>query len=258
MSESATQSRLASLDVELPRICFGTMRLDRTGHADAAAALLNYAFDAGITGVHCSSEYDSFPLFREAWARGRFPGKRKPAVIAKIGVPHFGESAFSADAFRRKVDFYLRELGLERIDVIQWLLRFDLQQEEERLRILEEAREPLAELMEDLRASGKAAALVSFPYTDRVAERALDEPYCDGLALYVNPLEREMERHIRRAGEKGKAVVAIRPFAAGRLFAETTCSADAALAHVFAFPAVETAVVSASSRAHIDALRHHL
>jgi hypothetical protein len=55
----------------------------------------------------------------------------------------------------------------------------------------------------------------------------------------------------------GKPVVAIRPFAAGRLFSETGLGVDDAVRHVFAFPAVTSAIVSVSSRRHVDALRPH-
>jgi hypothetical protein len=48
--------------------------------------------------------------------------------------------------------------------------------------------------------------------------------------------------------------VAIRPFAAGRIFEESRTSPADALTYVFGYPQVVTAVVSASSREHLDAL----
>jgi len=232
------------------------MRLSKAGDAAAATDLLHDALEMGISSFHCSSEYETFPLFREAW--GLVPNRNHATMIAKVAVPHFGEDRFSAAAFRQKVDFYLGALSLERLDIVQWLLRYDLKQEEARLRILQEARDEISGVVEELKREGKIGGCVGFPYTAPIAEVLLDEDYCDGLALYVNPLEREMDRFVEAAASKGKAVIAIRPFAAGRLFTESALSADDALTHVFQFPAVVTAVVSASSRQHLDALRPYL
>jgi aryl-alcohol dehydrogenase-like predicted oxidoreductase len=228
------------------------MRLDKAGDVAAAARILDHALELGITSFHCSSEYETFPLFREAWGRRR---KRIPtAVIAKVAVPHFGESRFSASLFREKIDFYLDALSLERLDVVQWLLRYDLKQEDARRRILAESAEEVSALIADLRKSGKIGALVSFPYTAGVAEAVLQMDFCDGLAVYVNPLEREMDLMLDIASSLGKAAVAIRPYAAGRVFTEAKLEPSDALDHVFSYPAVVSAVVSASSTEHLDVL----
>lgn len=231
------------------------MRLDKAGDAAAAADLLAHAFGIGISTLHCSSEYPTFPLLREAWPRARGSAPGGVTFIAKVASPHFGESGFSAAALRAKIDSYLAALGLERIDVVQWLLRHDLKQEEARVRILRESAGEVAATVDALRREGKVGAFVSFPYTPAVAEEALRMDHVDGLALYVNPLEREMDAFVEAAGALGKAVIAIRPYAAGRVFAETPLGAGDAIAYVLGKPAVATAVVSASSRAHLDALR---
>jgi aryl-alcohol dehydrogenase-like predicted oxidoreductase len=227
------------------------MRLDRAGDVRDATNLLDRARDIGISTFHCSSEYETFPLFREAWRAARL---HETTVIAKVAAPHFGETEFSAPAFRKKVETYLAELDIERIDVVQWLLRFDLKQESGRRQIHERGRDAIGAVIDALQREGKIGAMVSFPYTDGLAALALREVWCDGLAVYVNPLEREMDERVAEAGERGKAVVAIRPFAAGRLFSETELGADDALGHVFGFDAVATSVVSASSTDHLDAL----
>ena len=232
------------------------MRLSKVGDASAAAALLRHAFDRGITAFHCSSEYETFPLLCTAWEEAGLGAGA--AMIAKLAVPHFREDRFSASAFRAKVDFYLDALSIERLEVVQWLLRYDLKQEEGRLRILSEAAGEIGEVVAELKQSGKIGSCVGFPYTAGVADGLLRADYCDGLALYVNPLEREMEPFIEEAGRVGKLVVAIRPFAAGRLFAEKVIGADEALDYVLGFEPVMTTVVSASSRDHIDALARHL
>lgn len=247
--------RIGATGVQVSRIGLGTMRLDKVGGAEDSARFLAEAFSLGLTTVHCSSEYATFPLFRDAWRRADRP--REATVIAKVASPHFGEDRFSARQFREKIDTYLSELALERLDVVQWLLRHDLAQEAARASIFDESAEELAALASELKAAGKIGALVGFPYTKPIAERLLNADWCDGLALYVNPLEREMDEHVARAADAGKSVIAIRPFAAGRLFGETTLGVDDALAHVFAFPAVATAIVSVSTPEHLASLRRH-
>jgi aryl-alcohol dehydrogenase-like predicted oxidoreductase len=255
VSAAAATARDASTGLGLSRICLGTMRLATAGDAAAAARIIAHAFDIGVTSLHCSSEYESFPLLREAWSSARGGAPANLSVIAKIASPHFGEDRFSAAALRAKVDFYLSALGLERLGVVQWLLRADLRQEGERLRILRESADEVGALVGALKREGKIDAFISFPYTPAVAAEALRMDHVDGLALYVNPLEQEMDRFIGEADRLGKSVVAIRPYAAGRLFAETRFTAADAIDYALGHAAVATAVVSASSRAHLDALR---
>lgn len=239
----------------LSRITLGTMRLDKAGASTGAERILARAFDIGITSLHCSSEYETFPLLRECWPSARRSAPPNLAFIAKIATPHFGEDRFSAETLRAKVEFYLAELGIERLEVVQWLLRHDLKREEARLGILRDSAEQVATAVEALKREGKIGAFVSFPYTPAVAAKALELTHVDGLALYVNPLEHEMDAFLYGADRLGKAVIAIRAYAAGRLFAETKLSVGDALAYALGQPAVATAVVSASSEGHIDALR---
>lgn len=247
--------RQATTTLALSRLALGTMRLSRAGDAAAASALIDQAADAGLTSLHCSSEYDTFPLFAEAWKRRSAEARRRSTLMAKVAAPHFGEDSFSAATVRAKIDFYLQILEVERLDVVQWLLRYDLKQEDARIRIFEEAEEEGAAAAAELKRAGKIGSFISFPYTTGIGERAIRADFCDGLALYVNPLEREMDPLIASAAEHGKPIVAIRPFAAGRLFSETELGAEDAFAHVFGFPAVVSAVVSVSCPEHLDALR---
>lgn len=236
------------------RITLGTMRLDRTGGEGEAARLLSQAHDIGIRSFHCSAEYATYPLFAAAWSRAGL-SREDATLVAKLASPHFGEDRFSAAQVRSKIDGYLRDLGVERIDTVQWLLRHDLKQEEARLNILRDAADEIAELVAALKREGKIASFVGFPYTRPIADELVAAPWCDGLAVYVNPLERDMDPVVDACAGAAKAVLAIRPYAAGRVFSETEASADDALAHVFGFPAVVTAVVSVSSEQHLDALR---
>ncbi|WP_374945177.1 aldo/keto reductase [Sphingomonas sp.] len=244
-------------ETRVSAVTLGTMRLGGVGEVADATALLRHAASVGIVTVHCSSEYDSFPLFRAAWRKSRL-AVAGVGVIAKVAAPHYGEDRFSGAQLRAKVEAYLGALAIDRIEVVQWLLRYDLKQDAARRRILHDAAAELADTVAGLKREGKIGAFVGFPYTLPIAEVLIDAGYCDGLALYVNPLEREMDAAVAACAQAGKAVIAIRPFAAGRLFAETDTSADQAMQYALGRPGVATVVVSASSRAHVDALRPYL
>jgi aryl-alcohol dehydrogenase-like predicted oxidoreductase len=228
------------------------MRVDRAANIPG---LLAHAFDLGITSLHCSSEYETYPAFRDAFRAVRASAPEEVTVIAKLAAPHFGVDRFSAADFRSKVEFYLDSLGIEKLHVVQWLLRYDLKQEDARAQIFDEAADCLAELLADLKDEGLIGACVGFPYTAPIAARLVAADFIDGLAVYVNPLERDMDEFVAAAAARQKSTVAIRPFAAGRVFHDTALNPAEALDHVFSLPGIATAVVSASSAEHLDQLR---
>lgn len=232
--------------VALSPLSFGAMRLDRAGDADASARLISCALDLGVNTFHVSNEYSTWPLFQQAWRKVK-PAAGTARLVLKVGAPHFGESSFDPRSFLAKIDDYRCALGTETIDVVQWLLRHDLEKESERLDIFRTQSGAISECVESLKASGAIQSIVSFPYTRGIAELALDSDWCDGLALYCNPLELGMIDLFDAIGARGKAVVAIRPFAAGRLFTETPFDASQAIALSLAHPAVATVVASMSS-----------
>ena len=194
------------------------MRLGKAGGVGEAAALIAHAREIGVTSVHCSSEYDSFALFVDAW-RASAPGAAA-TVIAKVAAPHYGEDRFDAAVFRAKVEAYLTALRVDRI-IVQWLLRYDLKQEDARLRILHDGAAEIAAVVAAMKAEGKIAGFVGFPYTMPIAQPLADADWCDGLALYVNALEHDTDAGVEACARTGKPVIAIRPYAAGRVFAET-------------------------------------
>ena len=228
------------------------MRLDQ---AADAKALLADAFRLGITSLHCSSEYATYPLFRDAFRDLRAAAPAQVTVIAKVAAPHFGEDRFIAADFRSRVQFYLDTLGLEKLHVVQWLLRHDLKDEPARARIFDAGENEATEVIRDLKDRGMIGACVGFPYTAPIAERLVAADFIDGLAVYVNALERDMDRYVAAAAAKGQSTVTIRPFAAGRVFRETSLSPTEALKHVFKLPGIATAIVSASSAGHLKEVR---
>lgn len=235
----------------LSPLTFGTMRLNRAGSSEQVAHLIRKALEMGVTSFHVSREYATWPLFVDAWSRVRPAKLQDIQIIAKIGAPHFKENRFDPLMFQDGVDEYRRDLRVDHLDVVQWLLRYDLNHERGRQEIFDRDADLISEATRAMRDVGTIGGLMSFPYTRAIAERALKSPWCDGLTLYCNPLELDMVDLFDEAGRRGKKIVAIRPFAAGRLFDETSMSVRDAVQFPLSHPAVSTVIVSNSSVARL-------
>lgn len=253
-------------------LAFGSMRIHERALDDAAwEALLREAHERGVTTLHSSSEYESYPRFCGLVARlGGLPVQH----VVKLADPHFGEAGFDAARLEARLDAYLAQLGADRIDVVQWMWRGDLKDEPGRLAAFARELPAIRAAFEALRASGKLGVVAPFPYTAAFADLVIaggeggaGAPLCEGLAVYLNPVEHELLPQIRAAARAGMGVVAIRPLAAGRALAAAGADSAAAgapaasvptaaacIREVLAEPGVATAVVTFSSRAHLDEL----
>ncbi len=245
--------RFGASSVELSPLTFGTMRLDERRLDDAACELLiRESLARGVTTFHSSSEYPAF---------GRFCGlvrhlraeRRKMQHIVKLAEPHFGDAAFEEGRLRAKVDAYLAALAAPRIDIVQWMWRGDLKQEQERLAGFARQREAIQAAFDALRREGKIGAVATFPYTTGFADAMLSAHFGDGLAVYLNPIEQEMRGQVERAASMGAGVIAIRPLAAGQAAAAGIAAATC-LQEVLGREGVSTAVVTYSSPEHLDEL----
>ena len=246
---------MSSVEIAAPlsRLTFGTMRVHSLGDVAQAACLIKRAINGGVTSFHVSSEYESWPFFVEAWSVVRKDCDVSPVrFTAKVAGPHFGETAFDPSDFARRIDIYRHSLDLERLDNVQWLLRHNLKNEAGRLDIFRRDAGLIAATTADLKAAGVIGGLVTFPYTQGVAELALEAEWCDGLALYVNRLETELAHVLPLAASKRLGVLAIRPFAGGRVFESQDQSAAEALRYALRQPGVRTVVASVSLAKHLD------
>ena len=244
--------------VRVSPIAFGSMRIHERAQDDAAwEALLREAIERGVTTLHSSTEYESFPRFCGLVSRLR--GLPLQHVV-KLADPHFGEAGFDAARLEARVDAYLAQLGAERLDVVQWMLRGDLADEPGRLAAFARELPAIRAAFDALRDKGKLGAVAPFPYTAAFADLVIGggddggAPLCEGLAVYLNPVEHELLPQIRAAARAGMGIVAIRPLAAWRALTEARASAAACVREVLAEPGVATAVVTFSSRAHLDEL----
>ena len=114
----------------------------------------------------------------------------------------------------------LRDLGTERIDLIQWLVRHQPNSDRDRLRILAACQEELQITWSKLQQEGKVGALTAFPYSVPFAEAVLQFPSCEGLVTYLNLLELEMTPLLEQMARRGQGYVAIRPLGGGLITSE--------------------------------------
>ena len=240
-------------DVELSALAFGTMRMAPPKFdADGALALLGRLLDHGVTSFHVSHEYDSYPFVCDALraARRARPGA-KVEVIAKLASPHFDEPGFSAERLGAHIDALLTRLGVERVDVAQWMVRHTPNEDPPRLAILERDRLAIAEASERLKADGKIGAFAVFPYSEPFRRAALGEPFIDGLVDYLNPSEIEAASWLDALQERGQGFVAMRPLFAGKV-ALDPANIDSALRFPLLHPATAAMVVSVSNDAQAN------
>ena len=213
-------------DIALSPICFGSMRLDSNKISfDDAVELLTYLYRNGVTTFHSSHEYPTDEFFCSVLASFQqdIPDA-KFQHIAKLGVPHFDEATFSGQRLVALVEKRLQELNTERLDIVQWLVRHQPNDDAHRLPILEECQEELNQTWQDLQHQGKVGALAAFPYSVAFAERVLKTDSCKGLVTYLNPLELEMAHLLDGMEQQGQGYVAIRPFCGGILTQENIAS----------------------------------
>jgi aryl-alcohol dehydrogenase-like predicted oxidoreductase len=235
--------------VSLSPLAFGSMRMTERSLDDAAwDHLLRHSQELGVTTFHASSEYESHARFCTVFGR---LDRRGAQVIVKLAEPHFGDVAFDEARFTAKLDAYLRELAVDRIDVVQWMWRGDLKDEPERLLGFARQQGDIRAAFERARRSGKLGAVAPFPYTAGFCDASIDAGV-DGITVYLNPVERDMVPQIARAHASGIGTVAIRPLSAGKALA--AAGPAECIRSVLAEPGVATAVVTYSSPQHLREL----
>ena len=201
----------------LSKIVLGTMRMDPGRQSvEHWVQLLSHAHSLGVSRLHCSDEYESFPFLLRVLEAVRCsqPGISLEFVV-KLAEPHFGDGDFDAGRLEARIDAYRSALCVDRLDCVQWMWRGDLKDEPGRLRGFFAASERLATAVSRAKDSGAVRAFHCFPYTVGFAASALEHPMIDGLAVYRNPLELEYEPLLFRTGLLGKSILVIRPFKAG-------------------------------------------
>lgn len=150
--------RYGQTDLYVSPICFGPMRFASKTPGDdlqskAGERALVHALKRGIDFLHSSYEYGT------RWAMERVlkdhPGRAEIKHIIKVPVPDFQDTAFSATLFRSRVEEALRELHTDRIDVVQWLVRAEPNNDPQRLPRIATSLAAALEIFGTLHAEGK-------------------------------------------------------------------------------------------------------
>jgi hypothetical protein len=209
----------------------------------------------GVRTLHSSNEYDSFPLLRET-LRELEAGDRSCRFkhVVKLAEPSFDDTGFDAGRLSDRVDGYRDELRSEVIHDIQWMWLQDLKSEGKRQDDLDGALSSIGNAVGSLKRSGGIERFFCFPYTPRFANRLINSEFLDGFAIYRNAREHEYDYLLDPCQARAKTCLAIRPFAAGGALGEGGPGPQAQLAAVLDHPAVEGAILSTSSLAHLDDL----
>jgi hypothetical protein len=238
------------------QLVFGTMRmLEVERSVDDWIEFFAQLHARGITRIHSSSEYDSFPLFAEVMrtAALRYPDVRFRHIV-KLAEPSFDETGFAFGRLQQRLDGYRLALEVEKIDDIQWMWRANLKEEAARLADFSASLPAIDDAIVALKDDSSITAFYCFPYTTAFAEQVLQSRQIDGLTIYRNMREHDYDYLLDRCHAEGKTCLAIRPFAAGAALStdgpDAAARFDASVDH----PAIEGAILSTSKLPHIDAL----
>ncbi|MDZ7802162.1 MAG: aldo/keto reductase [Trueperaceae bacterium] len=220
--------RFGDTELTLSELCFGTMRFaakqpGQDAQSQRGMRALEMALEQGVNVVHSSEEYGT------RWAVGevlaRHPQRHDVRHVIKVNEPDWGQRVFNKRAFRQKIEGALKELGAERIDVVQHLQRgevdpalgYDARGEPPRLADLPLVLEPLQEVFDELRDEGLVSYLTTFPYTVGYAKAAIDSGAFEGVVAYFDLLETEMLDLFPDMRQRGMGFIGIRPLLAGLL-----------------------------------------
>ncbi len=198
-------------DLNLSKVTLGTMRFqEKKLTVNQVVSIIDEAYEIGISTHHSSAEYSSFCLYLKGLNKSKKRNKLKH--IVKLSSPHFEEDVFSTKTLERRIDYQLKQLNIDCIDVLQWLVRSKPINDIDRLYILENQQEEIMNSLANLKKKGKIRTCFSFPYSLPFANKVLSLSEIDGLITYLNKKEIEYEKFANT-----KPFIAIRPFFAGQL-----------------------------------------
>ena len=206
--------------ISLSPITLGTMRFspERIGSKNQALSLLQYLYEQGVNTYHTSHEYDTHAFFCETFKQFK---KKNYAIetthIVKLAAPHFEETDFSPIKLEKAIDAQLQELGIEQIDIVQWLVRQKNNIDAIRIPKLIESASQISESFNKLIQSGKVRAFACFPYSLAFAEAVNKHHLVDGFIDYLNVAERQWADLLQYKTMINSGFIGIRPLFAGKL-----------------------------------------
>ncbi|KYG69906.1 hypothetical protein AZI85_16055 [Bdellovibrio bacteriovorus] len=235
------------------KLVLGTMRLHEvTLDVSFWVQFFCEAHSLGVRKLHSSSEYESYPLLKEALS---FLKKKHPHVefehIVKLAEPSFGDVGFEVGRLTKKVNDYLSDLQTAHLSVVQWMWRLNLNEDQIRIRDFIAACPCLAKEVEDLKLQNKIKQFMCFPYSVPFANSAIRIECIDGLVVYRNVIETEYDKSIELAAKLGKKSYILRPLAAGEALKNTNKTARELFEWALSHQGIEGAIISISKLEHI-------
>ncbi|MCO7223784.1 aldo/keto reductase [Pleionea sp. CnH1-48] len=246
----------------MSRIALGTMRFaEKSMRAKEVSSLIEYCLKAGVTSLHASHEYESYQLFCSALSQLSQADRAKIDSIVKVSGPHFDESTFCKSTFEYRIDQFLKETGLEHIDVCQWMWRLNPLDDDLRIERYDSQSQQIEECFAELKQSGKVKSFMCFPYSARFMRHVIPNSQLDGHINYLNFWESDA------VDVEEMSTVVLRPLGAGKVSSITASDLNeleksvgvydrSPLFHSFALslsaPFVKNIVVSMSTTAQVD------
>lgn len=202
------------LNLGLSNVTLGTMRFyDKSLNVHEVTNIIENCYDIGIDTHHSSREYNSYNLYLRALKSSSC--KKHIKHIVKLSSPHFEDPlSFSPKNLEARVDAELKNLNIEQIDVLQWLVRSKPINDKDRLGIIFQQAADIEECMANLKQNGKIKSVFSFPYSVTFAKEVQKLKQIDGIISYLNLQELDYSEFANTS-----PFIAIRPFFRGELLA---------------------------------------
>ncbi len=225
------------VDLGISPVVVGTMRFNMKSLSAAdVQALIQGGISLQADTLHVSTEYDSFPLLQSALKSLPGSARSRLRYVVKLACPHFGEPGFSRKLLFDRVDEYLSALGADSLAVVQWMWRSESDDGLVRGQKFKESVGEIDAAMSQLVAAGKVGRFACFPYGADfmrvVRQSGLTQVQVD----YANLLEMDLWE-----GGCSYPSIALRPYAAGRIFEPEQKSIIEDIAGELGFSAEETA-----------------
>lgn len=200
-------------DLNISHLTFGTMRLFEKGLSESECCdLFLEAIDGGITTFHVSEEYASFELVSRVFNLLPQSEKNKIRLIAKLAAPHFDEDDFDYKSLENRVDSVIGRLGVDDIEVGQWMWRQSPIDDDSRLSMLSLKSIEISESFDRLKRKGKLVEVGCFPYTAEFMNKVRELGISDIHINYLNFWETAL-----LDGGVGNNAISLRPLGAGRI-----------------------------------------
>lgn len=239
-----------------PRIIYGTMRMLQTRDVAEWEVFFQQLYEFGVRTIHCSNEYESYPLLCEVMHQLRLssPAKKFDYMV-KVAVPHFDEITFDRGVLRQRLQTYRTDLGCDKVADVQWMWRDNKIEDYQRVKKFEETIGQIGVEVTSLKNEGLIDRFMCFPYSINFANIAIEKKSIDGLVVYRNTFEKEYDAVLDRSAELRKASIVIRPFFAGKAILDSDKSAPELFEVAINHPSVEAAILSTNSIEHLKELR---